>query len=184
MKELALHILDILQNSIAAKATLIRLNINESIKKDELVIIVQDDGFGMDEETLKRVTDPFFTSRTIRKVGLGIPLLKQAAEECEGLLTIDSKVNEGTVLKVVFQHSHIDRAPLGNISETICTILLSGKDFEFEYGHCTDNGQMKFSTIDIKKVLKETPITHPDVIAWIRDNVNSELKLIGASATV
>ncbi|RQD70634.1 MAG: ATP-binding protein [Tindallia sp. MSAO_Bac2] len=183
MKELALHILDIVQNSITADAKRINLKIAESIKDDELTIVVEDDGFGMDEEMLMKVTDPFVTSRTTRKVGLGIPLLKQAAEECEGSLRIHSEVNSGTTIKATFQHSHIDRVPLGDIPETICTILLYGRDFDLLYEHLTDQGQFKFDTAEIRQVLQETPLTHPDVIVWIRESLTEELRSIAATTT-
>lgn len=182
MKELALHILDIVQNSIVAEAQSIRLTINESMKEDRLSIIITDDGTGMDESMLKKVADPFVTSRTTRKVGLGIPLLKQAAEECDGSLRIESQLKKGTTIEANFRHSHIDRVPLGDMPETVCTILLYGKDFDFVYEHLTDHGHMKFDTAEIRQVLQDTPLTHPDVIVWIRENLSEELQSIQSRA--
>lgn len=178
MKEIALHILDIIQNSIVANAQLIQLKVSESIKEDYLRIVIIDDGTGMDESLLKKVTDPFVTSRTTRKVGLGIPLLKQAAEDCEGSLSIESQVGKGTTIEASFQHSHIDRVPLGDMAETVCTILLYGNEFDFTYEHSTDVGYMKFDTREIRQVLQETPLTHPEVITWIREKLIEDIKSV------
>ena len=119
MRELSLHILDIIQNSIAAEADLIKLYIEKDYEEDELVIEIIDNGSGMDPEEKENVLDPFVTSRTTREVGLGLPLFKEAALQCAGDFNLDSAVGEGTELKAVFQLSHIDRAPVGDIVGTV-----------------------------------------------------------------
>lgn len=178
MKELALHILDIAQNSIRAGATLIEIIINEDLLQDTLTIEIRDNGNGMDQETLKRVEDPFFTTRTTRKVGLGISLLKSAAIRCEGEFKIQSVEGEGTVVKAVFKHSHIDRAPLGNIAETIAILLLMEREVDYLYTHYYNNKSFSFSTVDIKKVLKELPITDYHVIDWVKKYIKDGIEEI------
>ncbi len=122
MRELALHLLDIAENSISAGAQNICIRVEEDLHNDRLRMSVEDDGRGMDAEMVARVVDPFVTSRTTRKVGLGIPLLKAAAEGCEGGLMIESQPGKGTLVSVDFQHSHIDRMPLGNLAGTLLTL--------------------------------------------------------------
>ena len=125
MRELALHILDLVENSVSAQAQNISICVVEDYAADRLSISVQDDGRGMDADTVAKVIDPFVTSRTTRKVGLGIPLLKAAAEMCEGTLTIDSKLGSGTLIAVDIQLSHIDRMPLGDLAETYLSLLVA-----------------------------------------------------------
>ncbi len=126
MRELSLHILDALQNSLEAGATLVELIIDEDLPADRLTITIRDNGRGMDEATLARVTDPFFTTRKTRHIGLGIPLFKMAAERCNGGLAITSQVGQGTTLVATFQHSHLDRAPLGDMAGTLLSFILGG----------------------------------------------------------
>lgn len=175
MKELALHILDIVQNSISAEAQLIQIKVDENRNSDTLKIEIIDDGHGMDEELLSRVTDPFTTTRTTRRVGLGLPLLKQAAEECNGGLAITSRKNEGTRVSIWFQHSHIDRVPLGNMVDTIVTLLLNGSHFDLQYVHSVDQHQMTFDTREIRQVLGDVPLDHPDVIEWVKQSLQDEI---------
>ncbi len=135
MEDLSLHILDIVENSIAASATRIRILITEDTQRDLLSLEISDNGRGMDAETQKKALDPFYTTRTTRRVGLGLPLLAQAAREGGGHFELDSETGRGTTVKAVFQLSHPDRKPLGDIAETLQTIL-SGRpelDLRFEY---------------------------------------------------
>ena len=124
MKELSLHILDIAQNSINALANIIRITVKEDTSRDELIILVEDNGQGMDKETINKVKDPFFTSRNTRKVGLGIPLLQAAAKRCGGDLKIQSEPGKGTRVTAYFIDSHIDRAPLGNLCDTLLSLIV------------------------------------------------------------
>ncbi|MCX7706798.1 MAG: ATP-binding protein, partial [Anaerolineae bacterium] len=126
MRELSLHILDALQNSLEAGATLVELTVDEDLAADRLTIVIRDNGRGMDEATLARVTDPFFTTRKTRHVGLGIPLFKAATERCNGDFVITSAPGKGTTLEATFQHSHIDRAPLGDMVGTLLSFILGG----------------------------------------------------------
>jgi len=133
LEDISLHILDIVENSIAVSASRVEVTICEDIEKDLLTIEIKDNGSGMSEETLKKVLDPFFTTKSVRKVGLGLPLLAQAAKEGGGVIKIDSKVGEGTRVKATFQYSHPDRKPLGNIAETMKILKVTNPNIEFVY---------------------------------------------------
>jgi K+-sensing histidine kinase KdpD len=135
MQDLSLHILDVVENSIAASASRITIRIVEDTSRDLLSLEISDNGKGMDGKTREKVLDPFFTSRTTRRVGLGLPLLAQAARDSGGSLEIDSKPQMGTTVKAVFGLSHPDRKPMGDIAETL-RMILTGKpelDLQFEY---------------------------------------------------
>jgi len=135
LEDLSLHILDIAENSVRAGADLIQITIDEDIEKDILTIEIEDNGEGMDEETLEKVTDPFFTSKTLRKVGLGVSLLKEAARMTGGDLEITSSPGEGTNLRATFQYSHIDRKPIGDMTATMITLIFGNRDTRFIYSH-------------------------------------------------
>jgi len=175
MRELSLHILDIAHNSIAAKAETLRIAIIEDIENDQLTIRIKDDGRGMDETTLKRVVDPFYTTRTTRKVGLGIPMFKAAAEQCGGEFEIKSALGVGTEIDAIFQHSHIDRVPLGNMTETIITIIMANIDMDLIYTHDINGHKFTLNTKDIKKTLGDLPINNMDVVIWLKSYINENL---------
>ena len=178
MKELSYHILDIVQNSISAGANLIDIVVNENIYEDKLVIIVNDNGKGMSESTIEKVKDPFFTSRDTRKVGLGVPLLYAATQRCQGDLYIDSNLGKGTKIVAVFKYSHIDRAPLGNIWDTMKVIIGCNEDVDFTYTHIYKDQSFNIDTREMKKILKEVPITSPDGLEWIGDYIKDGIKSI------
>ena len=169
MKELSLHITDIVQNSIVAGASLVTVEIIEDTKENILKISIGDNGKGMSEELVKRVIDPFTTSRTTRKVGLGIPLFKLAAENTGGSLTIDSELGKGTTITVVFTHNHIDRQPLGDMVGTMLATVVSHEDIDFEYRHTFNGKEFCFNTKEIKQVLGNISFSEPDVYMWIRE---------------
>ncbi len=172
MKELSLHILDIVQNSIKANASLIEVIITESTKENTFEITIKDNGCGMDEETVKNVTNPFFTTRTTRKVGLGIPLLHESTNRCNGSFRIDSQVGVGTTLYCSFERNNIDRAPLGDISGTVMTIINSLMNCEFKYMHIVDDESFELSTINIKDVLGTNNLNSPEILLWIKEYVD------------
>jgi hypothetical protein len=177
VRELSLHILDIVQNSISADATIVEIEIEENLRQDELKIIVCDNGKGMSEEMVAQVVDPFFTTRTTRKVGLGIPLFKASAEACDGSFELCSKLGLGTTLKATFRHSHIDRVPLGSMAETIMTCVMSNPTGDLYYKHQINNKFFVFSTLDIRKVLGEdVPLDDLDVLRWITSFVDEGLE--------
>lgn len=176
MRELSLHILDIAQNSIVAEADEIRIAIIEDFLEDRLAICIKDNGIGMDEVTLQRVVDPFYTTRTTRKVGLGIPMFKAAAEQCDGSFTISSQQGVGTQIVAKFKHSHIDRMPLGNMADTLITIINSNDKLDMMYTHEIGGSKFTLNTREIKKTLGDLPITNLDVLIWLRDYIKDNLK--------
>jgi len=163
-----LHILDVLQNAREAGATRIELTIEEDLTLDRLIITVRDNGRGMSEAQLARVFDPFYTTRKTRHVGLGLPFFKAAAQHCNGDLTVTSRLGEGTTLWATFQHSHIDRAPLGDVMGALLVVILSGT-CDILYTHQVDGKEFQFHTADIKAELGEVPLTHPEVTKWLRN---------------
>ncbi len=175
MKELSLHILDIVQNSIQAKASHIEIFIEEDLSINRLRISIKDDGIGMDQDTLQKVIDPFFTSRTTRKVGLGIPFFKEAAESCGGFFVIKSELNQGTYIEAVFQHNHIDRVPIGKIHDTIMVILHSDQQFDLTYRHRYNQKEFKLDTIEIKSILETEDLRSPDILIWIKEYIHENI---------
>jgi len=150
MKELSLNILDITENSVKAKATLTEIIIDES---DELLsLTIRDNGTGMSEEIVRSVTNPFYTTRTTRKVGMGLPLLKMAAEQTGGTLKItssDKKGESGTRLVATFDTKSIDCMPLGDIVSTVCVLIAGSPDIDFEFTDTRPNGEVSLRTSDI-----------------------------------
>ncbi len=185
MRELSLHILDIVQNSISAEATIVEIEIDENLRDDSLTIDICDNGRGMSETMAAQVIDPFFTTRTTRKVGLGIPMFKANAEGCDGSFEICSKEGVGTTLKAIFKHSHIDRVPLGNMADTIMTCVMSNPTGDLYYKHQINNKSFVFSTLDIRKVLgDEVPLEDLEVLKWIAEFVEEGLTSLRAEVGV
>ena len=171
MRELALHLLDIAENSISARAKRIDLGVEEDTRQDVLRMYVQDDGIGMDEQMVARVVDPFVTSRTTRKVGLGIPLLKAAAEACNGSLKITSTPGKGTRVDVTFQRSHIDRMPLGDIAATIFSLVIGSPQVNWVFRYRVDGEEFFFDDALIKAELDGVPMTEPGILTFIRQMI-------------
>jgi hypothetical protein len=169
MRELSLHILDALENSLEAGATFIELTIEENSAADLLTITIADNGRGMSEEQLARAADPFFTTRQTRHVGLGIPLFKAAAERCAGGLTLRSQLGKGTTLRATFRHSHIDRAPLGDIEGTLLAVISSDSPCDVQYTHRVNGHTFAFSTVDMRLALEGLPLSNPMVRKWIQE---------------
>lgn len=169
MRELALHILDIAENSISAGADKIKISICEHLLDDKLAISIEDNGKGMDSETLARITDPFITSRTTRKVGLGIPFLKAAAEICDGSFDIQSMPGIGTTVQAEFKHSHIDRMPLGDISGTLHTLIIGTPEVNWVFEYHMDEDSFIFDDKPIKDALEGVPLSEPAVIKFVRE---------------
>lgn len=181
MRELALHLLDIAENSAAAQATRIRIEVTEDIEHDRLSMKIEDNGKGMDEEMVKNVTDPFVTSRTTRKVGLGIPLLKEAAEACNGTFSITSKVGVGTTVFVDFQRSHIDRMPLGDVNTTLQNLFFSNPLIHWIFEYRLNENVFVFDDSDIKAELQGVSLTEPEIIRVIREIFESGINEVKAS---
>ena len=168
MFELSLHILDLVQNSVSASAALVTVVV--SFLRDVLTIVIEDDGRGMDEALLSRVTSPFATTRTTRKVGLGIPMFKQLAEMCNGSFRIDSKPGEGTRLEATFQASHMDLPPVGDLPGTFASLINGAPSFpEFVLRYERDDKSFLFDTREIRQALGGLPLDGMEILAWIHE---------------
>ncbi len=179
MKELSLNILDIAENSVKAGASLTEIILNE--EGDTLTLTVRDNGSGMSAETLRSVTDPFYTTRTTRKVGLGIPLLKLACEQTGGTLTITSRERtpdtEGeTVVTALFNTAHIDATPLGDVISTVVTLIQGHPDRDFYYLHKNGDLAVELDTRALREILEDVPLSTPDVLVWVRENLEEQYK--------
>ena len=174
MRELSLNILDIAQNSISAGSSLTEIVVNENTKDKTLLIVIYDNGCGMTEEQVKSVIDPFFTTRTTRKVGMGIPLFKMSCEQTGGKFTIESEKGVGTKINALYKTDSIDFTPLGDIASTIVTIVSMNADKEFLYRRVLDDKEFIFSTVEIKKILDGVPLSEPSVMNWIEEYLNEQ----------
>lgn len=172
MKEISLHILDIAENSVNAGAAEIQILVAENIKNDELVVTIKDNGCGMDAEKIKRITDPFVTSRTTRKVGLGIPFFKAAAEACEGSFEITSELGQGTLISVRFRHSHIDRMPLGDLKGTFLNLLIGNPDTRWVFRYEYNENIFEFDSQPVTEILGDLPLSDPQVIKFLRGSIS------------
>lgn len=181
MRELALHLLDLAENSVTARAKNINILVEENTQADRLRMEIQDDGVGMDAEMVARVTDPFTTTRTTRKVGLGIPLLKAAAEACNGWLKVQSEPGKGTKVCVEFQRSHIDRMPLGNLADTILSLVIGTSNIHWIFKYRIDDREFVFDDEPIKNELIDVPMSEPVVISFIREYLESGIENIKSS---
>jgi anti-sigma regulatory factor (Ser/Thr protein kinase) len=178
MRDISLHLMDIIQNSIKAHATEIKVRVATDVEKDELTVEIYDNGMGMDEILLNQVRDPFVTTRTTRKVGLGIPMLEASAERSGGKLDIKSQKSGGTIVVATFKVSNIDRLPLGNIAETIMNIITANSQIDISLKLSNTQKEFNFSVSEIKKHLNGVPIDNIDVLIWIRDYINEGIKTI------
>ena len=178
MKELSLNILDITENSVKAGATLTTIYLKET--KSTLTLTVEDNGSGMDEETVRMVTDPFYTTRTTRKVGMGIPLIKLAAEQTGGYVDIKSvtravdSINHGTVLTAHFIKDHIDFTPLGDVISTVQTLIQGHPNTDFLYIHDKESGRVELDTRDMREVLEDVPLDSYEVVSWVGENLKEQ----------
>jgi hypothetical protein len=178
MRELSLHLLDIAENSVAARATDITIRLVEDLCGDRLFLSVADNGRGMDAHTAESVLDPFVTSRTTRKIGLGIPLLKEAAEACQGGLTLSSTLGQGTRLEAWFQYSHIDRMPLGDLAATLFSLVIAFPDICWLFNCQVDGRKYQFDSRPVVEALDGISITEPEVIKFLRSTIQDGIARI------
>jgi hypothetical protein len=178
MQDLSLHILDVAENGVTAGASLIRINIEEDLQNDRLYIEIADNGRGMDPEFLAKVLDPFVTTRTTRKVGMGLSLFQQTAQEANGNIEVESRVGEGTKVTVSMSHSHIDRKPMGAMADTIVTLICGNPQVDFYYSHKINEHEFVLDTREIREELEEIPLNNPEVALFIKENVESGLNEI------
>jgi anti-sigma regulatory factor (Ser/Thr protein kinase) len=182
MKELALHILDLIQNCITAGADLIKLTISENHEENTLTIKIEDNGCGMDEDTVNRVIDPFYTTRTTRAVGLGVPMFKVSAEMCGGDFSITSEVAVGTTVEAWFMYDHIDRPPLGDMPATIVGVVLSLEEANFVYRHAFNDEIFELNTKEMREMLGEdVSLSEVEVLQWVKGYVSEGLAEIGVN---
>jgi len=183
MDELSLNILDIAQNSIAADALLVEVDVIEDNNADLLTIQIKDNGKGMSDDFLKTVEDPFITTRTTRKIGLGISFLKEAAEIAGGSMKIISELGVGTTVTAEFVLSHIDRQPIGNLTETIITLVTLNPDIDFIMRYKVNDNEFVFSTQEVKEMLgDDTSLGSPPIKIFLSEYVNEHiLELTGGA---
>ena len=178
-----MHILDVAQNSISAGAKNIYVGIDEDTARDTLSITINDDGCGMTPEFLEKVTDPFTTTRKTRRVGLGLPLFKAAAEMTGGSFEIQSAVGAGTKLTAVFGLSHIDRMPLGDIATTVMQLVMAAPETDFVYRRSKDGEAFELSTAEVRRIMEGIPIDAPEVLEFIHSFIQeNENELTGGIA--
>ena len=183
MKELSLNILDITENSVKAGASLIRIILEE--QDETLTLIIADDGCGMKPDILRGVVDPFYTTRTTRRVGLGVPLLKMAAEQTGGSVSIESwhesdyPDRHGTVVTAVFYKKHIDFTPLGDIASTMVTLIQGSPQIDFVFRHTAKDLDVSLETKEMRQVLgDEVPLNTPEVLHWIADSLREQYSVL------
>ena len=180
MRELSLNVLDVAQNSIAAAATLVTIEIEEA--KGMLTIRIGDNGRGMTDEQLEQIRDPFYTTRKTRRVGMGIPLFRMAAEMAGGSLAIESEVGVGTTVTACFGLDHIDRMPLGDMVGTMDTLIRLNPGIDFLYRHTVDERSFELDTRSLREVLDGVPLSEPDIMDWIDANLTEGIQSLGSNA--
>jgi hypothetical protein len=172
--------MDVAENGLSAGAGLIRVSITESKDRNLLEIRIEDDGRGMPADWVDRVSDPFFTTRTTRRVGLGLSLFREAAERCGGEFQIHSKEGRGTRICASFQLDHIDRAPLGDMVKTMRALIVGNPSVDFVYAHEINGKAFQLDTREIKTQLEGVPIHHPEVIKTISQLMKDSLSELRA----
>jgi hypothetical protein len=180
MMELSMHVLDVVENSTRAGAQRVSIAVDEDRERDDLTIVITDDGAGMDPVTLKKVLDPFYTSKTVRRVGLGLPMFSQAAKKADGSFSVESKAGEGTKVSAHFKHGHIDRQPLGDMANTMVTLIAGHPDVDFVYTHQCRGDNYILDTVEIKRELEDVPINNTSILQFIEEDIKKGLKEIGA----
>ncbi len=182
MRELSLHLLDLARNSLEAGATQVTIELAEDPEEDTLRVTVQDNGRGMDTETVRRATDPFYTSRRTRRQGLGLPLFQAMCERCEGSLQIQSAPGEGTTVRGQMRLSHLDRPPLGDMGGVMQALACEAERVRVVYRHRAPGGLFELDTAALQRKLGEVRVTDPTVLHWIGEHVQAGLRELGSRA--
>jgi hypothetical protein len=182
MLELSKHILDIAENSIRAGCRTVMITVVEDTKGDTLTLQISDDGKGMSDDEREKALDPFYTTKKVRRVGLGLPMLKLAAELANGSFRLDSTQGRGTTVTVTFGHSNIDRQPLGDVALTIISLIAGSPHVDFVYTHKKDGREYRLDTRDIKCELDDVPIEHVEVLSLIKGDIEEGTRELGATA--
>lgn len=176
MRELSLNVLDIAQNSVSANASLIEIELTEDTQNHDLLIGIYDNGKGMTKEQVESVRDPFFTTRTTRKVGMGIPLFKFAAEMTGGKLEIESEVGVGTKVRAYFKNDHLDFTPVGDMTSTMISLITMNLNIDFVYRRKVDSKEFTVDTRQLKEILGDVPLNEPSIAMWITQYINENTK--------
>lgn len=182
MRELSLHILDALRNSIEAGATEVELTIREDRKRDRLEIAVRDNGRGMDPAEAARAADAFYSTRTTRRFGLGLALFKATCERCEGELDIDTRPAGGAVITARMRLGHLDRPPLGDMGAVVQALACETERVALRYTHSVDGASFEVSTAQLQEELGEVPLCEPGVLRWLAQHVKEGLREVGSEA--
>ena len=175
MREFSLHIMDMIENGLDAGASLIDLSIVEDRKERLLRITIKDNGRGIPEGILEQIADPFVTTRTTRRVGLGLSLLKEAAKRCDGTFEIQSTRGEGTVVRASFRTDHIDTPPLGDMAGSLTSLIVTHPEVDFVYTHEANDNEFEMDTRQIKTELDDVPIHHPEVMMVLARSIREFL---------
>lgn len=181
MKELSLHVYDLMENSTAANSSEVSLTIRDSLNDNVFHFTIQDNGKGMSPEFMARVTDPYTTSRTTRKVGLGLPLIKMNTENCNGGMKLESEVGKGTTLTFWFEHNHWDRPPMGDLAGTLVMLFSAHEDIHFVFRYVTDQDEFVLDTNEVKEALDGMSINNLEIINMLKEMISENLKEIGAN---
>jgi len=181
--DLCFHLLDLVQNSVAAHAKNISLNIVESAARDSLILEVTDDGQGMDRRTLAKIQDPFFTSKSFKKVGLGIPLLQATAQSCCGDFKISSRPGRGTKVWARLQKSHLDCPPLGDLGETLLSLLVSMDQVNFRFTYRSERGKFSLLSDDIRHQVGDLHFSHPEIYGFLKSYIHEGLGRVLATSS-
>ena len=176
MRELSLNVLDIAQNSISANASLIEIELIENTENHSLLIGIYDNGKGMTPEQVESVRDPFFTTRTTRKVGMGIPLFRFAAEMTGGKFEIESEVGVGTKVRAYFMTNHLDFTPIGDMTSTMISLITMNLHIDFLYRRKVDDKEFTVDTRQLKEILGDVPLNEPSIAMWIQQYMNENTK--------
>ena len=176
MRELSLNVLDIAQNSVSANASLIEIELIESSETKDLLIGIYDNGKGMTPEQVESVRDPFFTTRTTRKVGMGIPLFRFAAEMTGGKFEIESEVGVGTRVRAHFKTDHLDFTPIGDMTSTMISLITMNLHIDFLYRRRLDGREFTVDTRQLREILGDVPLNEPSIALWITDYINENTK--------
>lgn len=176
MEDLSLHILDIAENSIEAESTEIHIFIEENRKNDLLTLEIRDNGKGMSQKTIQKALDPFFTTKKTRRFGFGLSFLAEASREANGRFSIRSRPGEGTRVLATFQASHFDRKPLGDIAQTLLTLIMGHPEIDICYRHKINHSECVFDTEKIKSQLKGASRNAPEAIRFFKKTIKKELE--------
>jgi Histidine kinase-, DNA gyrase B-, and HSP90-like ATPase len=182
VEDLCFHLVDLVQNSVAAGARTIAVSVREEAAGDSLTLEVTDDGQGMDRQTLLKVQDPFFTSKSFKKVGLGIPLLKATTESCRGHFRIASRPGQGTRVRAQLQKSHVDCPPLGDLGETLLSLLVSLDKVNLRCSYRSERGEFSLASADIRLQVGDLHFSHPEVYQFLKSYIREGLGRVLAPA--